>query len=270
MDPPHHDPGNHLSSTSHSAGNDQTADNPAPDHGNPPAPGRQPQYSGAYTMFPPKESLRREIQMVARQEEEALQRLKETRQVPSVHLNPERLGGEVTLAEARAKQSLDQRCSRLQKKLKKEDLDKRRRQEEEEKLQQWKAAQREKAEQLEEKNRQAEQRRREQLKFDHFRTNEGFLQRTERRAPGPVASSSATHTSSRSEAVESKQERSVRDVELERQRVNSAFLDKLEGRGRGMETEALREAVWEAEGPCVPAKDRGIEGSCSRGSLCPC
>ncbi|XP_067460266.1 epithelial-stromal interaction protein 1 isoform X1 [Thunnus thynnus] len=235
------------------SGNEATPDNfdrNAPDSGNPQGTDRQAQYSGGFTMIPPNESRRSKITTMAQKEEEEFQRWKESHRAPPVHLNPERLGGDGTLAEARRRQLTDLRCSKLQKKLKQEDLDKRRRQEEEEKSQRMKAEQREKAERLEEKRRQEEQKRREQFRQDHRRRTDDFLQRFERRAPGPLASSSATHTSSGSEALKTKQRetpvKSEREVEEERRRVNSAFLDKLEGRSRESETEAKRESFSQA------------------------
>lgn len=208
----------------------------APDGGNPPPTDRQPQHSGGYTVFPPNQSRRSKLTTMAQKEEEALQRWKEENRPPPVHLNPEKLGGNATLAGARDKQLADLRCSKLQKRLKKEEMDRKRRQEEEEELQRKKDEQREKSERLEERKRQEEQRRREQYSEDHFRATQRFLQGLERSAPGP--SSSATHTSSRTEAVESKPRelRSVRDVQLDHRRVNTAFLDRLEGLSRGRET----------------------------------
>ncbi|XP_029386332.1 epithelial-stromal interaction protein 1 isoform X2 [Echeneis naucrates] len=207
---------------------------------NTPAPDRQPRSSG-FTVIPPNESRRNEMQTVAQRGEEKLQRWKETHRVSSVHHDPERLGGSGTLAEARQRQYRDSRCSKLQKKLKQEELDRRRREDEEAELQRMKAKQRQKTERLEEKERREQQRREEQFMQDQPRVMETFLQRFERSAPGPLASSSATHTSSRIEVAEIKQERSERDVELDRRRVNSAFLDKLEGRGRGGQKETRNE-----------------------------
>ncbi|CAJ1078936.1 epithelial-stromal interaction protein 1 [Xyrichtys novacula] len=208
---------------------------------------RQPQYSGGFTVIPPNESRRSKITMMAQKEEQELQKWKEANRPSSVRLNPEKLGGNVSLAEAREKQLTELRCSKLQKKLKKEEMDRRKRQEEEEELQRMKAVQRQKAELLEEKRRQEDQMRREQYKQDHLRANKTFLQRFERTAPGPLASSSATHTSSRSESKEGfkkKEPKSERDVLQQHKRVNTAFLDRLEGRGRANEE---RESVQEEE-----------------------
>ncbi|XP_041662698.1 epithelial-stromal interaction protein 1 isoform X1 [Cheilinus undulatus] len=200
---------------------------------------RQPQHTDGFTMIPPNESRRSKLNMMAQKEEESFQRWKEANRPASVHINPEKLGGDMSFAEAREKQMAGLRGSKLQKKMKKEELDRRRRQEEEEALQRMKAVQREKAERLEQRSRQEEQKRRELHKQDHLRTTESFLQRLERTAPGPLASSSATHTSSRRDATENSQmqmaSRSVTDMKQEQKRVNSAFLDRLEGRGRGSE-----------------------------------
>ncbi|XP_036966660.1 epithelial-stromal interaction protein 1 isoform X1 [Acanthopagrus latus] len=238
------------------ADTDPTAENApghAPDGRDPRATDRQPRYSDGFTMIAPNESRRSKMQMVSQKELEDLQRWKEANRAPPVHLNPERLGGSVTLDEARQKQFRDLRCSKLQKKLKKEEQDRRKRQEEEEELQKMKNEKREMAERLEEKRRQEEQRRREKLQQDHLRNTERFLHRFETRAPGPVTSSGAAHTSSRSEAMVSKQReeaKSVKDVQLEHKRVNSAFLDKLEGRDVGSEKEPKSEVMQEVEYPC--------------------
>ncbi|AWP13617.1 putative epithelial-stromal interaction protein 1-like [Scophthalmus maximus] len=104
--------------------------------------------------------------------------------------------GDVTLAEARDKQLRDQQRSRVQKKMKQDELDKTRRQEEEAELQKKKDEQRRKAERLVAREHQDQQRRRQQLEPDYLRTSERFLQSLERRAPDPRASSAASHTSS--------------------------------------------------------------------------
>ncbi|XP_071340064.1 epithelial-stromal interaction protein 1 [Trachinotus anak] len=282
MDPPrrrreHDPPGRsaHLSDTeADRPGSAQTPEPPGTHgtaaSGTPPATDRQPRYSGGFTVIPPNESQRSKIKMMAQKEEEELQRWRETHRVSSVHLNPERLGGSVTLAEARQKQLADLRCSKLQKKLRQEELDRRRRQEEEAKLQRMKAEQRQKTERLEEKKRREEQRRREQFRQDHLRANQTFLQRFERTAPGPLASSSATHTSSRTEAVEIKQEKSLREVELDHRRVNSAFLDKLKGQCRGSENKPKQEeGVQEAESLRLASEDLRHQPSTTTGQQLP-
>ncbi|XP_047458043.1 epithelial-stromal interaction protein 1 isoform X2 [Mugil cephalus] len=252
MDPPHR---NQLSNTSLPGGNSpgvsgnrqtpQNVDRETPENGNPQEADRQPQYLSGFTVIAPNQSRRSKIKTMAQKEEEDLQRWKETHRVPSVHLNPERLGGDVTLAEARQKQFTESRCSKLQKKLKKEEMDRRRRQEEEEELQKMKTRQREKAEHLEQRRQQEEQRRREQFRQDHLRSTEKFLQRCEKIVP--LAASSEAHMSRKqSEDVERHQRerpRSAREVQLEHERVNSAFLDKLEG----LSKQAQKESVVEAE-----------------------
>ncbi|KAM3607602.1 uncharacterized protein V6R79_010509 [Siganus canaliculatus] len=142
---------------------------------------------------------------MAQKEEEDLKRWKETNRPQYVQEAPERLGGNVTMAQAREKQFISAQSSKLQKKLKKQDADKRRRQEEEEELQKMKAEQRSVAERQQEKTQQEEQRRREQLREDHLRTNDSFLQRFDRTAPAPWPSGSATHTPSGGEQSVSRQ-----------------------------------------------------------------
>ncbi|KAL3969449.1 ESF2/ABP1 family protein [Sarotherodon galilaeus] len=234
-------------SASDVCGQDQTLPNPNV-HGNPQVATGQPRYSDGYTIVPPNESKRNEMKTIAQKEEEALNRWKETQRVPSVRVNPERLGGDVTLAEVRQKQQINHQSMKLQKKIKKAEDDKRRKQEEEEKWQKMKAIQREKAERLLEKERQEDQRRREEFEQDRLRTQERFLQNFERKASS--ASTTAICTSSRSTDVESKQtkeSKNLREVQLEHKRVNAAFLDKLEGQARGSEREPKFESTQEAE-----------------------
>ncbi|XP_029935956.1 epithelial-stromal interaction protein 1 [Myripristis murdjan] len=212
----------------------------------------RPQHSDGFTMITPNESRRNKLKTMAQKEEEDLQRWREANKPPSVHLPPEKLGGSVSLAEARERQLIDLRQSKLQKKLKKEELDRRKRQEEEEELQKKKAIQREKAERLEERRRREEQQRREQFRQDHLRTTESFLQSLEpTRGPAAVASSSATHTSSWDDALEEKQmvkkEDRIREVQLDHRRVNSAFLDKLEGQSTTIKREEDGEESGEAQ-----------------------
>ncbi|KAF7656147.1 hypothetical protein LDENG_00045930 [Lucifuga dentata] len=253
-------------------GNDNLPENPnrsEPDRGNQHVTNRQPQYSSGFTLIPPNESRRSRLQMMAQKEEQDFQRWKEAHRPAPVHLTPERLGGDVTLAKAREKQLAELRHSKLQKKLKKEDLDKRRRQEEEEELQKMKAIQREKAERLEERRRLEEQQRREQLRADHLRATESFLQSVERTASDLLATSSATHTSSWSDAEENKQsekkEKSLKDVKQEHIRVNSAFLDKIERQSGGSEKVTKTEEVWEDERPYLACEDFGHQLSQTSG-----
>ncbi|XP_026001024.1 epithelial-stromal interaction protein 1-like [Astatotilapia calliptera] len=258
------------------SGQDQTLPNPNV-HGNPQVPTGQPRYSDGYTIIPPNESKRNKMKTIAQKEEEALNRWKETQRVPSVCVNPERLGGDVTLAEVRQKQQINHQSMKLQKKVKKAEDDKRKRQEEEEKLQKMKAIQREKAERLLEKERQEDQRRREEFEQDRLRTQERFLQNFERKASS--ASTTAIRTSSRQnnivgveklsspqrgtmrtaggvvsgrestdvEGKQTKESRNLREVQLEHKRVNAVFLDKLEGQARGSEREPKFESTQEAE-----------------------
>ncbi|XP_071782478.1 epithelial-stromal interaction protein 1 [Centroberyx gerrardi] len=277
--------------TQNVSGHDNLPENPAghaPDSGNPATDKEtQPQHSDGFSMIAPNESRRSKLTMMAQKEEQDLQRWREAHRPPTVHLNPEKLGGNVSLLEARERQLTELRHSKLQKKLKKEEMDRKRRQEEEEELQKMKDKQREKAERLEERRRREEQRRREQLTQDHLRTTETFLQRFEPAGPAPVASGSATHTSSwhpvhqyrdrqreeensalqlmkeeqrrKSEALEKKQrekeEERKRDAQLDHRRVNSAFLDKLERQGTSSGREAEREGGWEAELPSFAFED---------------
>uniref|UniRef100_A0A3P8PEN2 CUE domain-containing protein n=1 Tax=Astatotilapia calliptera TaxID=8154 RepID=A0A3P8PEN2_ASTCA len=164
------------------SGQDQTLPNPNV-HGNPQVPTGQPRYSDGYTIIPPNESKRNEMKTIAQKEEEALNRWKETQRVPSVCVNPERLGGDVTLAEVRQKQQINHQSMKLQKKIKKAEDDKRKRQEEEEKLQKMKAKQREKSTDVEGKQTK-ESRNLREVQLEHKRVNAVFLDKLEGQARG--------------------------------------------------------------------------------------
>ncbi|XP_056145947.1 epithelial-stromal interaction protein 1 [Lampris incognitus] len=200
--------------------------------------------SVGYTMIAPNNHRWSNLKSKAQKEEEDLQRWREAHRATPVHLTPERLGGNVSMDRAREKQLIDLRQSKLQKRLKKEEMDRRRRQEEEEELQKMKAVQREKAERLEERRRQQEQRRSEQFRQDQLRVTESFLQRLELTGQAPTAS---THMSAWSEALGEKQrereEVSERELQLDHRRVNSAFLDKLEARRAEVEREEVGEGT---------------------------
>lgn len=132
---------------------------------------QQPQYVSGYTVITPNESRRNNLKTMAQREEEQFQRYREAQRSVHVHVNPERLGGSGTLQEARDRQFMGQRCSKLQKKLKREEEERRRKEQEERENQKMKDKQREKAEQLEQKKRQEDIRRREQFQLDHTRSD---------------------------------------------------------------------------------------------------
>ncbi|KAJ8349989.1 hypothetical protein SKAU_G00251190 [Synaphobranchus kaupii] len=237
---------------------------------------RQPQYTGAYTMIPPIEARRSKLQRMAQKEEQDLQRWKEENRPGPIDLAPSQLGGRSSLEEARQKQFLQLRQSKLQKKLKQEDMERAKREAEEEQNQLKKAVQREKANKLEENTKQEELQRRYQYEQDHRARTEQFLQRVEKSNSAPTATSSSPSTSSwtrgreyretqreeenmllmqkkeeqrrQSELQEEKQkeleEESQRKIVMEHRRVNSAFLDKIGGRAS---------SAWEAEpAPATP------------------
>ncbi|XP_019963140.2 epithelial-stromal interaction protein 1 isoform X1 [Paralichthys olivaceus] len=261
---------NHLTEEEAQTSGDNPTSGSAQGHSAGPQAGdRQPQYSGAFTMFPPNETRRSQIQMVAQRGEEMLQRQREAQRVPYVQVTPETLGGNATLAEVRQKQQMDLRCSKVQKRMKQKELDERKRKEEEEKQQKMKEEQREKAERQAKREEQEQQRRKQQLEQDHLRKKDSFLQRFERTAPDPLSSSGATHTSSRIEAAESRRGKSVRGVQLDHKRVNCAFLDKLQGLGVGSEGETEREGVQEAEWPSAASNDLKHKPSPSTGQQLP-
>ncbi|XP_036397308.1 epithelial-stromal interaction protein 1 [Megalops cyprinoides] len=222
---------------------------------------RQAQYAGGYTMIPPNESRRSKLQRMAQKEEQELQKWKEEHRPGPVNLAPAQLGGSISLAEARQKQFVHLRQSKLQKKLKQEEMDRKRREAEEEENQRMKAMQREKASRLEEKRRQEEQQRREAHSQHHREATQQFLQRIEKSSSAPMATSGSQTSSSwdrgreyresrrveenahlqqrkeeqrrKSELLEEKQkeleEQRQRELLMEHRRINSAWLDRLEG-----------------------------------------
>ncbi|XP_012731814.2 epithelial-stromal interaction protein 1 isoform X1 [Fundulus heteroclitus] len=266
-------PRSHLrQSASAAPGGDRAAqqvDGATPETGEQPAVDRQPQHLGAFTVIPPNQSRRNEMKAMAQKEEEELQRYREAHKPPPLDLNPERLGGgDVTEAEARERQFADLRFSRIQKKLKKEEMDKKRKEEEEAELQKMKAKQREKAERLEQKSQQEEQRRRMQFQPDHTRKMETFLQGVERSA---AASSSAARASSTSKEVDNQETKipikSMKELQLEHKRVNQAFLDKLESKKAGTELETNKCFSQEEEPPRLGPGDSRRQTTTGRDSL---
>ncbi|KAM9486407.1 epithelial-stromal interaction protein 1 isoform 2-T2 [Clarias gariepinus] len=251
---------------------------------------RNPTYSDGYTMIQPKESTRQKLLRMSQKEENDRQRWKEQHRPGPIHLAPEKLGGNVSLSEVRQKQQAVARHSKLQKKLRKEDMDQRKRQEEEEKNQHMKDIQREKANKLEMKKKQEEEQRKKLYQHEMQMKREAHLQRLERSGSVPMAASSSTPASSwalghkyregrkaeeemtlqqmkdeqrrKSEILEEKhkqeEEDRQRQTENERLRVNSAFLDRLEARGSGRASELLPctpelSNVWQTEEPQDPA-----------------
>ncbi|XP_035250620.1 epithelial-stromal interaction protein 1 [Anguilla anguilla] len=223
---------------------------------------RQPQYAGAYTVIPPNESRRSKLQRMAQQEEQDLQRWKEEHRPGPIQLPPSQLGGSVSLDEARKKQFLQAKQSKLQKKLKQEEMDRIRREEEEKKYELMKTTQREKTIKLEQKSKEEDVRRRFQYEQDRQAKTAEFLQRVGGSSLAPTATSSAPPTSSwvrgkeyreaqrqeendlllqkreeqrrKGEHLEEKQRRleeeRQRETKMDHRRVNSAFLDRIEGR----------------------------------------
>ncbi|MFT7817950.1 epithelial-stromal interaction protein 1 [Arapaima gigas] len=214
---------------------------------------------------------------MAQKEEEDLQRWRESHKFGPVNLPPSRLGGAVSLAEARQKQFVDLRQSKLQKKLKQEEMERQRREAAEENNRKMKAIQREKAIKLEEKTKLEEQQRKEQYQQDHQLKTQQFLQRFEKSSPMTVTSSLPVSSWGRvrehqeaqkaeqeaflmqmkekqrkkSEILEEKQkqleQQRERDMDTDRRRVNAAFFDKLQGNNRSCnEVRPLHSALVES------------------------
>ncbi|XP_015219198.2 epithelial-stromal interaction protein 1 [Lepisosteus oculatus] len=221
---------------------------------------RNPQYMGGYSMIPPNESRRREMQRMAQKEEEDLKRWKEGHRPGPLSLPPAQLGGAISMTEARQRQFLELRESKYRKKLKQEDDKRKRKEAEEMEIQQKKVLQREKAIRLEERRRQEENLRKEQLRYDHQLSTQQFLQRFENFTVDPVPVNSSLPASSwarghiyreaqkaeeneqlrqkkeeqrrKSELLEEnqkwKEEERERELQKEHKRVNAKFLDQIQ------------------------------------------
>ncbi|XP_061735626.1 epithelial-stromal interaction protein 1 isoform X2 [Nerophis ophidion] len=146
---------------------------------------------GAMTMIPPNESRRNQIRKMAQKEEEELQRWKESHRLTHVHITPDKLGGDATLAQVRERQYQDLRCSKVLKKMKQENLARKKRQEENDEFQHKKDEQRKKAERNEMRAQEEQQCRRQQQRQEHIRVNSAFLHNLDGRdgcrqsSPGP-------------------------------------------------------------------------------------
>ncbi|XP_073768687.1 epithelial-stromal interaction protein 1 isoform X2 [Danio rerio] len=230
-------------------------------------PQNQPEHAGGFTKIPPNESRRSKLLSISQKGEENLRRLKEENRPGPIHLPPERLGGNVSLEEVRQKQWVNARNSKIEKKVKKEEMDKMKRQAEEETNEKMKAKQREKANKLEMRKKQEDERRKQQHQQDKQKKTEEFLQRFERSsstvsmaASNSIPASPWTkcheyRESRRAEEnasllkmqeeqrrkaaiLEEKQKQQEEDrkrqTEADHRRVNSAFLDRLEASGSGV------------------------------------
>ncbi|XP_076841611.1 epithelial-stromal interaction protein 1 [Brachyhypopomus gauderio] len=241
-----------------------------------------------YSMVPPNESKRSKMLRISQKELEDLARWKTEHQPGPIHLQPETLGGSVSLAEVRQRQQVEASSSKLQKKLKKNEMDKRKRQDEKEKNEKIKAAQREKANILEMKKKKEEEQRRELYQCDLQMRREEYLQRLERSSSVPMATSTSTPTSSWARGREHREARRaevqtalqqkkedlrIKGEKLEEKqklqeetsahlRVNLAFLDRLEARGSGRASQPPLSPLegsnmWEADGPQDPVLSLG-------------
>ncbi|KAI4872444.1 hypothetical protein NFI96_033685 [Prochilodus magdalenae] len=242
---------------------------------NPPNPqasaaAQTPAHSDGYTIVPPNESRRSKMQRMAQKELDDLNRWKEENRPGPIQLAPEKLGGGVSLAEVRQRQQLDVRQSKLQKKLRKEEMDRIRRQEEEKSNQRMKDIQREKANKLEMKQMQEEEQRRKLYQHDlqmyvHIfsldiarslmllqlrRKREEYLQRLEMSSSVPMTASNSTPASSWARGREYKEamkaeEQDALQQKKGQQRKKSEILEEKqkqqeEDRKRRMENERLR------------------------------
>ncbi|XP_051564504.1 epithelial-stromal interaction protein 1 [Myxocyprinus asiaticus] len=221
----------------------------------------QPTHADGYSRIPPNESRRSKLQRIAQKEEEDLRRWKEENRLGPIQLAPERLGGAASVAEVRQRQQEEARQSKLRKKLRKEEMERMKRQAEEEDYEKMKAKQREQANKLEMRRKQEEQQRKELYQHDQQMRTEKFFQRIERSSSTvSMAASKSTPASPwakyheyresrreeenaallknkedqrrKTEILEAKQKQQEEDrkrkTEADHQRVNLAFLDRLE------------------------------------------
>ncbi|CAL8342012.1 unnamed protein product [Boreogadus saida] len=227
-----------------------------------------------FTRVAPNETRRLQLQNMAQKEEADFQKYRESLKPVTIDEPPELLGGGVSLAEARRRQQTQLDQSRIQKRMKKMELDSRRRAEEEEENQRLKDEQRQKAEQYERRSKQQEQKRSQQLRQEHCRVTETFLQKLQGEGSSPASSSSGSQTHALHGGGEEnewwrgpespglhlkKKEQTLQDdprvramgsgqEQADHRKLNSAFLDRLENRGRADDALAFRDSEsWESQ-----------------------
>ncbi|XP_030198892.1 epithelial-stromal interaction protein 1 [Gadus morhua] len=240
-----------------------------------------------FTRVAPNETRRRQLQNMAQKEEADFQKYRESLKPVTIDEPPELLGGGVSLAEARRRQQTQLDQSRIQKRMKKMELDRRRRAEEEEENQRLKDEQRQKAEQYERRSKQQEQKRSQQLRQEHCRVTETFLQKLQGEGSSPASSSSGSQTHAlhgggeenewwrgpESSGLHLKKKEQTLPVprgqtlqddprvramgsgqeQADHRKLNSAFLDRLENRGRADDALAFRDSEsWESQRPEPP------------------
>ncbi|XP_034859204.1 epithelial-stromal interaction protein 1 isoform X1 [Mirounga leonina] len=138
---------------------------------------------GAYTVIAPNENRRNQIQRIAEQELQSLEKWKEQHGAKPVNLAPRRLGGSQSEAEVRQKQQLQLMQSKYQQKLKREESVRIRKEAEEAQMQKMKAIQREKSNKLEEKKKLQENLRREAFREHRQYKTAEFLSRLDAELP---------------------------------------------------------------------------------------
>ncbi|XP_015282688.1 PREDICTED: epithelial-stromal interaction protein 1, partial [Gekko japonicus] len=230
-----------------------------------PPPQQEP--PGAYVVIPPNLARRNQLQRIANKELEELDKWKELHRPGPINLTPQKLGGKAPEADVRRKQQWEHSQSKYQQKLKRETYVRMKREAEEAELLKKKAIQREKAKELEEKRRQEQWPRGRMLNEDNYLETTEFLnklalgpsQRTSCHAEGhglestPWARSRAYKELQRQEedrklqAMKEEQRRKAEMLELkqkreertrvkahqrDQQRVNNAFLDRLQNNNR--------------------------------------
>ncbi|XP_077926447.1 epithelial-stromal interaction protein 1 isoform X3 [Halichoerus grypus] len=227
----------------------------------------RPSSPGAYTVIAPNENRRNQIQRIAEQELQSLEKWKEQHGAKPINLAPRRLGGSQSEAEVRQKQQLQLMQSKYQQKLKREESVRIRKEAEEAKMQKMKAIQREKSNKLEEKKKLQESLRREAFREHRQYKTAEFLSRLEAELPDRSTRQIAlrdpqSSTWARSQAykdslkeeenkkLQKKKEEQHQKSELlefnrqqqeeertkthqaEHRRVNNVFLDRLQGKSQ--------------------------------------
>ncbi|XP_075278449.1 epithelial-stromal interaction protein 1 isoform X1 [Opisthocomus hoazin] len=223
------------------------------------------QHVGPYVLITPDETRRNQLQQIAKKELDDLERWKEKHRPGPIKLDPQRLGGKESEAQARQKQQMMLMQSKYQQKHKREEYVKAKKAAEEAEIMKKKAIQREKAERLEVKKRQQEMQRREMfLENQYYKTNE-LLNRLDLGLPksdscqianrGPESTVwTRSHTykqalredeNRRLEEMKQEQRRKAELMEFkqrqeeeartrarqnEQRRVNNAFLDRLQNK----------------------------------------
>ncbi|CAL9690469.1 unnamed protein product [Knipowitschia caucasica] len=183
----------------------------------------QQQHQSGYTVIRPNETRRNDLTMVAQSEVERLKALREAQRSAPVHIDPQRVGGNGTMAEAREQQFRKQRSLKSQKRLKMEEEKKRKKEEEERENQIVKDKAREQAEKQAQKREKEDISRKKKFDPDRQRCLERYERNGSSSTIGPLEQNTPSPDARDMPKVKTEQEK-----RMDHERRNATFLDKIE------------------------------------------